>query len=116
MTKFRREHDSVGEMDILENAYYGANAKRAEENFPITGLKADDKFLDAMVEVKKAAAIENEKLGLISTDQKDAILYACEKLLEGEYRNNFIVDPIQGGAGTSYNMNTNEIIANIANE
>ena len=116
MTKFRREHDSVGEMDILENAYYGANAKRAEENFPITGLKADDKFLDAMVEVKKAAAIENEKLDLISTDQKDAIIYACDKLLEGEYKDNFIVDPIQGGAGTSYNMNTNEIIANIANE
>lgn len=116
MTKFRREHDSVGEMDILENAYYGANAKRAEENFPITGLKADDKFLDAMVEVKKAAAIENEKLDLISTEQKDAILFACDKILSGEYRDNFIVDPIQGGAGTSYNMNANEIIANIANE
>ncbi|MFR4764117.1 MAG: aspartate ammonia-lyase, partial [Anaerococcus obesiensis] len=116
MTKFRREHDSVGEMDILENAYYGANAKRAEENFPITGLKADDKFLDAMVEVKKAAAFENEKLDLISKEQKDAIVYACDKILAGEYRDNFIVDPIQGGAGTSYNMNTNEIIANIANE
>lgn len=116
MTKFRREHDSVGEMDILENAYYGANAKRAEENFPITGLKADDKFIDAMVEVKKACAIENEKLDLISKEQKDAILYACDKLLNGELRDNFIVDPIQGGAGTSYNMNANEIIANIANE
>ena len=116
MTKFRREHDSVGEMDILENAYYGANAKRAEENFPITGLKADDKFLDAMVEVKKAAAFENEKLDLISKEQKDAIVYACDKILGGEYRDNFIVDPIQGGAGTSYNMNANEIIANIANE
>ncbi|MFQ7348632.1 MAG: aspartate ammonia-lyase, partial [Anaerococcus vaginalis] len=116
MTKFRREHDSVGEMDILENAYYGANAKRAEENFPITGLKADDKFLDAMVEVKKAAAFENEKLDLISKEQKDAIVYACDKILAGEYRDNFIVDPIQGGAGTSYNMNANEIIANIANE
>ncbi|MDY3006276.1 aspartate ammonia-lyase [Anaerococcus porci] len=116
MTRFRREHDSVGEMDILENAYYGANSKRAEENFPITGLKADDKFLDALIEVKKACAIENEKLDLITTEQKDAILYACDKLLDGEYRDNFIVDPIQGGAGTSYNMNANEIIANIANE
>ena len=116
MTDFRREHDSVGEMDIAKDAYYGANAKRAEENFPITGLKADNKFLDAMVEVKKAAAIENEKLDLISADQKDAIIYACDKLLDGEYKENFIVDPIQGGAGTSYNMNTNEIIANIANE
>lgn len=116
MTEFRREHDSIGEMDIEKNAYYGANTKRAWENFPITGLKVDDKFINAMVEIKKACAIENEKLDLISLEQKDAILYACDKILNGEYRENYIVDPIQGGAGTSYNMNTNEIIANIANE
>lgn len=116
MTKYRREHDSVGELDILQDAYYGANAKRAQENFQITGLKADDKFLDAMAEVKKACALENEKIGLISKDQKDAIIYACDQILDGKYRDNFIVDPIQGGAGTSFNMNANEVIANIANE
>ncbi|MDO5047197.1 MAG: aspartate ammonia-lyase [Anaerococcus sp.] len=116
MTEFRKEKDSVGQIDVLKDAYYGANAQRAKENFQITGQKVDPKFLEAMVEVKKAAAIENEKIGLLTKDQKDAILYACDKILEGEYIDNFIVDPIQGGAGTSFNMNTNEVIANIANE
>ena len=69
-----------------------------------------------MLEVKKACAIENGKIGLLKKDQKEAIVAACDDLLNGKYRDNFIVDPIQGGAGTSFNMNANEVIANIANE
>ena len=116
MTDFRKEHDSIGEIEVEANAYYGANALRAKQNFNITGSNMDIKFEDAILEVKKACAIENEKIGLISKEQKDAIIYACDKVLEGKYRENFIVDPIQGGAGTSFNMNANEIIANVANE
>ncbi|WP_297281753.1 aspartate ammonia-lyase [uncultured Anaerococcus sp.] len=116
MTDYRLEHDSIGEIKVEKDAYYGANSLRAKENFEITGYEADSNFRNAMVEVKKACAIENEKVGLISTDKKEAIVKSCDKLLEGEYIENVIVDPIQGGAGTSFNMNINEVVANISNE
>lgn len=115
MSDYRLEHDSIGEIQVSKDAYYGANAVRARENFRITGYKMDSKFRDAIVEVKKACAIENEKVGLISEETKDAIVEACDEMLEGKYIENVIVDPIQGGAGTSFNMNINEILANIAN-
>ena len=114
MSNFRIEHDSLGEISIDENALYGANSQRAFENFNISGLRMDEKFIDAILEVKKACAIENGKIGLLSDDETDAIVKACEKLIADQDRDNFIVDPIQGGAGTSFNMNTNEVIANIA--
>lgn len=116
MTEYRNELDSLGEIEVPKDAYYGANSLRANQNFAITGLPVDDKFIDAMLEVKKACAIENGKIGLLKEDQKNAIVAACDDLLNGKYRDNFIVDPIQGGAGTSFNMNANEVIANIANE
>ena len=116
MTEYRNELDSLGEIEVPKDAYYGANSLRANQNFAITGLPVDDKFIDAMLEVKKACAIENGKIGLLKKDQKEAIVSACDDLLNGKYRDSFIVDPIQGGAGTSFNMNTNEVIANIANE
>lgn len=116
MTEYRNELDSLGEIEVPNDAYYGANSLRANQNFAITGLPVDDKFIDAMLEVKKACAIENGKIGLLKKDQKEAIVAACDDLLNGKYRDNFIVDPIQGGAGTSFNMNANEVIANIANE
>lgn len=116
MTEYRNELDSLGEIEVPKDAYYGANSLRANQNFAITGLPVDDKFIDAMLEVKKACAIENGKIGLLKKDQKNAIVAACDDLLNGKYRDNFIVDPIQGGAGTSFNMNANEVIANIANE
>ncbi|WP_151409348.1 aspartate ammonia-lyase [Anaerococcus sp. Marseille-P9784] len=116
MTEYRNELDSLGEIEVPKDAYYGANSLRANQNFAITGLPVDDKFIDAMLEVKKACAIENGKIGLLKKDQKEAIVAACDDLLNGKYRDNFIVDPIQGGAGTSFNMNANEVIANIANE
>lgn len=114
MTDCRIEHDSLGEINIEKSALYGANSQRAFENFNITGFKMDEKFIDAIIEVKKACAMENGKLGLLSDKKTDAIVKACEKLLLGSDRENFIVDPIQGGAGTSFNMNANEVIANIA--
>jgi len=116
MQDYRREHDSLGEVKVDSNAFYGANALRARENFNITGKTCDDKLIDAIVEVKKACAIENEKIGLLTNAQKEAIISACNLLLGGSYRDNFIVDPIQGGAGTSFNMNANEVIANMANQ
>lgn len=116
MQNYRREHDSLGEVKVDSNAFYGANALRARENFNITGKTCDDKLIDAIVEVKKACAIENEKIGLLTNVQKEAIISACNLLLGGSYRDNFIVDPIQGGAGTSFNMNANEVIANMANQ
>lgn len=116
MTEYRNELDSLGEIEVPKDAYYGANSLRANQNFAITGLPVDDKFIDAMLEVKKACAIENGKIGLLKKDQKEAIVAACDDLLNGKYRDSFIVDPIQGGAGTSFNMNANEVIANIANK
>lgn len=115
MTDYRIERDSIGKIKVEKDAYYGANSLRARENFQITGYKSDIHFIKAIVEVKKACAIENEKVGIISTKKKDAIVHACDKLLAEEYIENVIVDPIQGGAGTSFNMNVNEVIANIAN-
>lgn len=115
MTDYRQEHDSIGEIKVEKDAYYGANSLRAKENFEITGYQTDANFRDAMVQVKKACAIENEKVGLISAEKKDAIVNACDQLLDGKYIENVIVDPIQGGAGTSFNMNINEVIANISN-
>lgn len=115
MTDYRLEIDSIGEIKVDKNAYYGANSLRAKENFKITGYPTDGKFRDAIVEVKKACAIENDKVGLISDDKMNAIVNACDEMLGGEYIENMIVDSIQGGAGTSFNMNVNEVIANIAN-
>ena len=115
MIEYRNEHDSLGEIEIEATAYYGANTFRAHKNFEITGKNMDDKLLDAIVEVKKACAIENEKIGLLPSEKKDAIVAACNQILSGSYRKYFIVDPIQGGAGTSFNMNANEVIANVAN-
>lgn len=114
MSNFRIEHDSLGEINIDQNALYGANSQRAFENFNISGFGMDGKFIDAILEVKKACAIENGKIGLLSDKESDAIVKACQKLFAGQNRENFIVDPIQGGAGTSFNMNANEVIANIA--
>lgn len=115
MTEYRIEHDSLGEIEVPADALYGANSLRAKNNFAITNHPMDDKLIDAIVEVKKACAIENEKIGLLKTDKKDAIVSACNSILAGQHRDNFIVDPIQGGAGTSFNMNANEVIANVAN-
>ena len=115
MTDYRIERDSLGELQIPKNAYYGANAYRAYENFKITNMAMDPYFIRAIVEVKKACAIQNNKVGILSDKKSGAIVKACDEILAGKYIEDFIVDPIQGGAGTSFNMNANEVIANIAN-
>lgn len=115
MTDYRIERDSLGELKIPENAYYGANAYRAYENFKITNMAMDPYFIRAIVEVKKACAIQNNKVGILSDKKSGAIVKACDEILAGKHIEDFIVDPIQGGAGTSFNMNANEVIANIAN-
>lgn len=114
--KGRLEKDSIGEMEIFKDAYYGIQSYRAARNFPITGLYLNPEMIRGIAEVKKAAAMANGRAGYLSEKVMNAIVKACDELLEGKYHKQFIVDPIQGGAGTSINMNANEVIANRALE
>ena len=114
--KNRIEHDSVGDKEVPADAYYGVQSLRAAENFPITGLDLHPEIVNSIVYIKKAAAITNNETGRLSKEKADAIIEACDEILDGKYLENFIVDPIQGGAGTSLNMNANEVIANRAIE
>lgn len=115
-TDFREESDALGRKKVPAGAYYGVQSLRASENFRITGHTVHPEMIKSIVEIKMAAALVNGKLGLINKDVSDAIVRACKEILAGEYTDNFIVDSIQGGAGTSLNMNANEIIANRAIE
>lgn len=114
----RVEHDFIGELEIDESVYYGVQTFRALENFNITGQRLSDfpVFITALAQVKKAAALANHELGLLDSSIKDAIIKACDKIIAGEFHDQFVVDMIQGGAGTSTNMNANEVIANVALE
>ena len=112
----RVERDSIGEMNIPVEAYYGVQSMRALENFLISGYNLRPEMIDSLAEVKKACAIANLKAGQISKEIADAIVQACDEILEGQLHDEFIVDPIQGSAGTSINMNANEVIANRAIE
>lgn len=116
MTQFRKEYDSIGMKEVPISAYYGVQSLRAAENFRITGTRVHPEMIRAMAEIKKAAAIANKRAGVIDTKVADAITQACEEILEGKLYEYFIVDSIQGGAGTSLNMNANEVIANRAIE
>lgn len=113
---YRIEADSIGEVKIPADAYYGVNAVRAAENFKITGRVIHKELIIGHAEVKKACAISNYEAGIMTEEVKDAIVQACDEIIEGKFHDQFIVDPIQGGAGTSANMNANEVIANRANE
>ncbi|RDU65164.1 aspartate ammonia-lyase [Helicobacter sp. MIT 14-3879] len=114
----RVEHDFIGELEIADDVYYGIQTFRAVENFNISHdrLKNFPRFVRALSRVKKAAAMANYELGLLDKDKEEAIIKACNKILEGGYYEQFVVDMIQGGAGTSTNMNANEVIANIGLE
>lgn len=116
MTLFRKEYDSIGMKEVPADAYYGIQSLRAAENFRITGTKVHPEMIKAIAEIKKAAAIANKKAGVIDEKIADAITQACEEILRGNFVEYFIVDSIQGGAGTSLNMNANEVIANRAIE
>jgi aspartate ammonia-lyase len=115
---YRKEHDFLGELDLPDNAYYGVQTLRAKENFKITGLhiSREPLFIKAFAMVKKAAALANSDCGVLSKEKTTAIVYACDRLMAGEFNDQFIIDMIQGGAGTSCNMNVNEVIANIGLE
>ena len=114
--EFRVEKDSIGTKDVPENVYYGVQSLRAAENFHITGLNMHPEIINSLAYIKKAAAITNCEAGLLDKRRTQAIVQACDEILEGQFREDFIVDPIQGGAGTSLNMNANEVIANRAIE
>lgn len=114
--KTRVETDYIGSLNVPADAYYGVQSLRAKNNFSITGRMMDPLFIESMVQIKKAAAITNRDAGYLDAKKAEAILRACDEIIGGKLRDQFIVDPIQGGAGTSANMNTNEVVANRAIE
>ena len=114
--EFRAEKDSIGTKNVPEDVYYGVQSLRAAENFHITGLNMHPEIINSLAYIKKAAAITNCEAGLLDKKIAQAIVKACDEILGGKLHEDFIVDPIQGGAGTSLNMNANEVIANRANE
>ncbi|PJF21364.1 MAG: aspartate ammonia-lyase [Phototrophicales bacterium] len=116
MTEYRIEKDSLGEVKVPAKAYYAAQTQRAVENFPVSGLKPWPAFIWSMAVIKRAAAEVHKDLGLLDPEIADAIMQAADEILAGQHHDQFVVDPFQAGAGTSHNMNTNEVIANRANE
>jgi fumarate hydratase, class II len=127
MADYRTEKDSLGDVRVPRGAYWGAQTQRAIENFPISGLRPYPAFVWAMATIKRAAAEVNAGLGLFQDKEVEgrlisgeamaqAIMAAADEVIEGRWADQFVVDPIQAGAGTSHNMNVNEVIANRANE
>jgi aspartate ammonia-lyase len=116
--EFRVERDTLGEVQVPANALYGAQTQRAVENYPISGIHEHPAFIRAFIQIKKAAALANRELGALEPRLADAIISACETILgdEDAHRRHFVVDVFQAGAGTSFNMNCNEVIGNLANE
>ena len=113
---FRIEKDSLGEVKVPANAYYGAQTQRAVINFPVSGLRPWRAFIWSMATIKRAAAGVNRDLGLLDAKIADAIVQAAQEVIDGKFDDHFVVDPFQAGAGTSHHMNTNEVIANRAIE
>src|SRR3982751_1229331 len=118
MSQFRIEHDLLGDREVPAEVYYGVHTLRAQENFQISGttISAYPELIVALASVKQAAAEANAELGLLPQLKLDAIVAACEEIRKGALRDQFVVDMIQGGAGTSTNMNANEVICNRALE
>ena len=114
--EFRTESDSLGEMQVPRDAYWGAQTQRAIENFPISGISFGRRFIRALGVVKKGAAQANRDLGLLDDDVADAVIAAADEVIAGEHDDQFPVDVFQTGSGTSSNMNANEVIANRAAE
>ena len=116
MADTRREKDPLGPLDVPADALYGVQTLRAKQNFPISGLRPLEPFVIAQVWLKKAAALTHKETGRLDAKLADAIVQAADEVLAGKHRDQFIVDPYQAGAGTSHNMNANEVLANRANE
>ncbi len=112
----RIEKDPLGELAVPADALYGVQTLRAVQNFPISGLKPLPAFVDATVRIKRAAALTHRETGRLEPRLADAIVQAADEILSGKYRDQFVVDVYQAGAGTSHNMNVNEVLANRANE
>jgi aspartate ammonia-lyase len=112
---FRTEKDTLGEFPVPADAWYGIQTARAVANFPISGRLPDRDFIIAHARIKRAAAIANQAAGWLDARLADAIVAAAQEIIDGEYHDQFVVDRFQAGAGTSHNMNTNEVIANLAN-
>ena len=114
--EMRIEADSIGSLAVPADAYYGVQSLRAKRNFNITGRPMHPVFIRNLVRIKKAAAVTNRNINVLDSRIADAIICACNEIIEGKFKDQFIVDSIQGGAGTSANMNANEVIANRATQ
>jgi aspartate ammonia-lyase len=116
MHEVRKEKDSLGFVEVPTTAYYGAQTMRAVANYPISGMRAHPLLIRAFGMVKRAAAEANKALGLVEDDRADAIIQAAQEVIDGKWNDHFVVDVFQAGAGVSFHMNTNEVIANRAGE
>lgn len=114
--KMRKEHDFLGEKLVPDEVYYGVQTMRAKENFQITGAHLDPDFIKSMASVKKASCLTNLKTGRMDKTIGEAIIQAADEIMDGKMLDQFPLDPIQGGAGTSINMNMNEVLCNRALE
>src|SRR6185295_9235161 len=113
---FRIEKDPLGELQVPADALYGVQTLRAVQNFPVSGLRPLPAFVDAVIWIKQAAALTHRRTGRLDPTLADAIVRAADEVLAGRHRDQFVVDVYQAGAGTSHNMNCNEVLANRANE
>src|SRR5579862_9860978 len=115
---FRIEHDSLGEIGVPTEAYWGAQTARAIVNFPISGIPIahHTQLIRALAMVKQAAALANHELGSLTAERRDAIVAATQEIINGQWHDQFPVDVFQGGAGTSTNMNINEVISHRGRE
>src|SRR6266404_6675215 len=114
--KTRTEKDPLGTLEVPDEGLYGVQTLRAVQNFPISGLRPMPAFVDATVRIKRAAALTHKETGRLDPKIADAIVKAADEILGGKHREHFVVDVYQAGAGTSHNMNVNEVLANRANE
>jgi len=112
----RKEQDSMGDMLVPDDAYYGAQTQRAVENFPISGISISESMIQALGKIKRSAAIVNNELGLLDSKRKNAIVQAADEIIDGKFYSQFPIDIYQTGSGTSSNMNCNEILSNRASE
>ena len=113
---YRIEKDSLGEVKVPAEAKYGAQTQRAVDNFPISGIRFPRRFIEALGIVKQSAALSNHKLGLLDDDNMRVIVESAQQVIDGELDGEFVLDIFQTGSGTSTNMNTNEVISNVATE
>lgn len=116
MSDYRIEHDTMGEVKVPKDALYAAQTQRAVENFPISGRRLSSHHIAALGQIKRAAALANHERGVLTSEQKDAIVEAAQEVIDGKHDDEFPIDIFQTGSGTSSNMNTNEVVATLASQ